>query len=136
LAEHGQSVALDVPDGLEVIGDRRLLLVSVTHLLDNATRYAPNDSSIYLEAGQVGNNIDISVSDQGAGVPEEHAPDIFDPFERGQLTGMAETPGAGLGLTYVRAVAVGHGGDALYGRTSDGGAKFTIRIPLRTDTQD
>jgi len=136
LAEHGQSIEIEVPEGLEVIGDRRQLLVSVTHLLDNATRYAPKDSPIHLEGWRVGKNIDISVSDQGAGVPDEHASDIFDPFERGQLTGMANSPGAGLGLTFVRAVAVGHGGDALYGRTTDGGAKFTIRIPMRTDTQD
>jgi len=133
LAELGQTLNLVIPDNVEMIGDRRQLLVAVTHLIDNATRYAPRNSQISVVGEQIGGNIDISVSDEGRGVPDEHASDIFDPFERGELTGMADNPGAGLGLTYVRAVAVGHGGDALYGKTANGGAEFTIRIPVRTD---
>jgi len=133
LAELGQTLNLMIPVNVEMIGDRRQLLVAVTHLIDNATRYAPRNSQISVVGEQIGGNIDISVSDEGRGVPDEHASDIFDPFERGELTGMADSPGAGLGLTYVRAVAVGHGGDALYGKTANGGAEFTIRIPVRTD---
>ncbi|NQW21506.1 MAG: GAF domain-containing protein [Chloroflexi bacterium] len=135
LAQSGQSVEISVSDSLEIVGDRRQLLVAVTHLIDNASRYAPKESTILLEGEQISTNIEISVSDQGTGVPTAHASDIFDPFERGELTGMASSPGAGLGLTYVRAVAVGHGGDVTYGRTSDGGAKFTISIPERASTQ-
>lgn len=134
LSELGQSLDIDVPESFEAIGDRRQLLVAVTHLIDNATRYAPRDSVIQIVAGVADSDLNISVSDEGTGVAEEHATDIFDPFERGELTGMADNPGAGLGLTFVRAVAVGHGGDALYGKTPEGDARFTISIPLRTDT--
>ncbi|MBN4064642.1 GAF domain-containing protein [Dehalococcoides mccartyi] len=134
LAEFGQVVRLDVADNFEVIGDRRQLVVAVSHLIDNAARYAPKHSSVVVVGARVGDKVEISVTDQGAGVPEAHESHIFDPFERGDLTGMAASPGAGLGLTYVRAVAVGHGGDAFYGRTDDGGAIFTISIPVRTDT--
>jgi signal transduction histidine kinase len=135
MAELGQRVDLRVPMDIEVIGDRAQLLVALMHLIDNATRYAPNESKVVIVGEQVGNNLEISVSDQGSGIPENFESDIFDPFERGDLTGMATIPGAGLGLTYVRAVAVGHDGDALYGRSDDGGARFTIRIPMRTDLE-
>ncbi len=135
LAELGQTIEIAVAEDFEVIGDRRHLVAAIGHLIDNASRYAPQNSSIHISNEQTDGNLNISVSDQGTGVPENHVPDIFDPFERGELTGMAETPGAGLGLTYVRAVAVGHGGDALYGKTADGGAKFTISIPLRTSRE-
>jgi len=134
LAEYGQLVGLEVPESLEIIGDRRQLSVAVSHLIDNATQYAPKDSTIQVTGEQVDSHIEISVVDQGTGVPDAHVSDIFDPFERGELTGMADHPGAGLGLTFVRAVAVGHGGDARYAKTSDGGAVFTISIPVRTDT--
>ncbi len=133
LAELGQSIALEAPEELDVTGDRRQLLVAIAHLIDNATRYAPSDSVIKITGNQIEQNLEISVSDQGTGIPVAHESDIFDPFERGDLTGMAGRPGAGLGLTYVRAVAVGHGGDANYGRTADGGARFTICIPMRPE---
>ncbi|MDG0867927.1 ATP-binding protein [Candidatus Lucifugimonas marina] len=134
LAEYGQSAALKVPENLDVIGDRRQLLVAISHLIDNALRYAPKDSTIQITGEQLGSNIEISVIDQGTGVSDDHASDIFDPFERGELTGMANSPGAGLGLTFVRAVAVGHGGDARYSKSTDGGASFTVSIPVRADT--
>lgn len=133
LAELGQTAEVDCPESLLVVGDRRQLMVAVTHLIDNATRYAPRNTTINIDAAVVAGNYEISVSDEGVGIADEHASDIFDPFERGELTGMAESPGAGLGLTYVRAVAVGHNGEAVYGRTATGGARFTIQIPNRTD---
>jgi signal transduction histidine kinase len=135
LAELGQLASLEVFEDIVVVGDRRQLVVALSHLIDNAVRYTPKDSAIRLLGEVVDGNIEISVIDQGTGVSDEHAAGIFDPFERGELAGMAETPGAGLGLTYVRVVAAGHGGDARYESMADGGAKFTIIVPLRTDTK-
>jgi signal transduction histidine kinase len=134
LAGADQRVELDVPEDYEAIGDRHQLLVALGHLIDNAVRHAPRDSVIRVSGGVEARIVQISVSDEGVGVSDEYAPDIFDPFERGVLTGMADSPGAGLGLTYVRAVAVAHGGDATYGRSAEGGARFTISIPVRTET--
>jgi signal transduction histidine kinase len=135
LSALGQKAKLEVGEDIEVVGDRRHLLVALAHLIDNATRYAPENSDVRIAGEIVDGNVEITIADQGVGVGDEHAEGIFDPFERGELTGMASSPGAGLGLTYVRAVAVAHGGDALYESIPGSGAKFTIRIPARTGTQ-
>ena len=133
LAEVGQSASMDVASEIDIVADRRHLFVAVAHLVENAMNYAPHDSIIRITAVVVGGNVEISVIDQGSGISDEHIGDIFDPFERGKLTGMAENPGAGLGLTYVRAVAEGHGGEARYETSADGGAVFIISIPTRID---
>jgi signal transduction histidine kinase len=131
MAELGQSHRVDVDESIEAVGDRRHLLTAIGHLIDNAIQYTPRGSEVRI-AGEVnGRYLEMSVSDEGAGISEDHAAGIFDPFERGELTGMADRPGAGLGLTYVRAVAIGHGGDASYEPSSGGGAKFMIQIPVR-----
>lgn len=72
----------------------------------------------------------ITVIDEGVGVEADHTETIFDPFDRGEKTGMSDEPGAGLGLSYVKAVAHAHNGDAYYEHAKDGGAKFTIVIPV------
>jgi signal transduction histidine kinase len=135
LAELGQSASLEVLEDIVIVGDRRQLLVALSHLIDNSARYTPKDSTIRLTGEVFEGFIEISVIDQGSGIPDEHADGIFDPFERGDLASMAENPGAGLGLTYVRAVAAGHSGEARYESMPGGGAKFTISVPSRTDTR-
>lgn len=132
LAEYGQSVEVNAEE-VNVFGDRRQLLVAVGHLIDNASQYTPQGTSIQVIGELIGDNVEVSVIDQGKGVPLEFESEIFDPFERGELTGIAEKPGAGLGLSYVRAVSIAHGGDASYGKIEAGGAKFTICIPQQGD---
>ena len=131
MAELGQSHHLDVDESIEAVGDRRHLLAAVGHLIENAIQYTPGGSEIRVVGKVDARHLEVSVSDEGGGITDDHAEGIFDPFERGELTGMADRPGAGLSLTYVRAVAVGHGGDALYESSDGGGAKFTISIPVR-----
>ncbi|MEE8046907.1 MAG: ATP-binding protein [Dehalococcoidia bacterium] len=133
LAELDQTASIELDGVQEIIGDRRQLAVAIGHLLDNAMRYTPEGSMIRIVGERVGDSVLLSVIDEGSGILKEHVAGIFDPFERGELTGIAASPGAGLGLTYVRAVAVGHGGEALYESTPEGGARFTISIPARTD---
>ncbi|MDA1280412.1 MAG: GAF domain-containing protein [Chloroflexi bacterium] len=134
LAEQLQTVHVESPGDIEIVGDRRHLLVALGHLIDNASRYAPPKTAIHITGVIVDGNVEVSVVDQGLGIPGEFVSGIFDPFDRGANTGMAEKPGAGLGLTYVRAVATAHSGLAAYARAKEGGAKFTIRFPAVYDT--
>jgi GAF domain-containing protein len=115
------SIELTVPDDLAVVIDPLVLDRVVSNLVINATRYgAP---PIMIAAEQRDRHLRIRVEDQGAGVPDELVPRLFDRFARGD-----ETSGSGLGLAIARAYARAHGGDLIY-QPSERGARFELIIP-------
>ena len=106
--ENGQTLAHDVPPILPVFGDRDMLQQAVANLLDNALKFSPPGSTIRLDAGASGRMLEISVADQGPGIPPEDRARATERFFRGETA--RSTPGSGLGLSLVQAVAVLHGG--------------------------
>lgn len=101
--ERSQSLLTAVEPALQVTGDRDLLFQSVCNLLDNAIKYSPEAGIIRLSAGRRGQQVEVTVSDNGPGVAPEHAGRITERFYR--VPGTADRPGAGLGLSLVAAVA-------------------------------
>jgi hypothetical protein len=106
--EHGLSLILDVPDTLPILGDRDLLQQAVANLLDNAIKFSPDGGQIRLLGRRDGRIVHISVADQGPGIPEADRPRATERFFRGEAA--RHTPGSGLGLALVQAVAVLHEG--------------------------
>lgn len=95
---------LHVEPGLTVTGNRHLLAQATSNLLDNALKYAPDGSTIQLQASQDKHrSVSVSVSDNGPGIPENQRANVFDRFYR--LETDRSTPGNGLGLSLVKAVA-------------------------------
>lgn len=90
-------------------GNRQLLAQAITNLLDNAVKYTPAGGKIHLEAQRQQDNIHISVADSGAGIPPEQREQVFKRFTR--LDNARSTPGNGLGLSLVKAVAELHGAE-------------------------
>ncbi|HWI29292.1 MAG TPA: sensor histidine kinase, partial [Stellaceae bacterium] len=90
-------------------GDRHLLSQAVANLLDNALKYTPS-GGIALSVRQEREWARLEVADSGPGVPADRRQAVFDRFVR--LEGSRSTPGNGLGLSLVRAVARLHGGEA------------------------
>lgn len=88
---------------LRVHGNRQLLAQAITNLLDNAVKYTPAGGHIQLDASADSGNIIISVADNGPGIPEDKREQVFKRFTR--LDNARSTPGNGLGLSLVRAVA-------------------------------
>lgn len=88
---------------LRVHGNRQLLAQAITNLLDNAVKYTPAGGHIQLDATADSGNIIISVADNGPGIPEDKREQVFKRFTR--LDNARSTPGNGLGLSLVRAVA-------------------------------
>ena len=106
-----QGVALSfVSSGpLALAGDPLLLAQAVGNLIDNALKYAQENGAIMVEVSRRPDGaIEIAVSDDGPGIPDEEKPKVLERFYRGDAS--RGTPGAGLGLSLVAAVAKLHGG--------------------------
>ncbi len=99
----------------------------VTNLLDNAIRYADH---VGLRAGRRGQAIEITIDDDGPGIPKDSREDVFKPFFRLEGSRNPETGGVGLGLTIARDLVRGHGGDLELGAAPSGGLRARIRLPI------
>src|SRR5665213_724596 len=111
--EQGLSLALDIAAPASARGDRHLLSQAIANLLDNALKYTPS-GPVTLTVRRVGDaarggQIRVEIADTGPGVPAERREQVFDRFFR--LENSRSTPGNGLGLSLVRAVAKLHGGE-------------------------
>jgi signal transduction histidine kinase len=103
----------------------------IRNLLENAVRHTPEKTTLELTARRDGDEALLEVLDDGPGIPADMEDQVFDRFVRGE--GPADTAaggGSGLGLAIVRAVAESHGGSVSAGRSTYGGARFSVRLPL------
>ena len=124
--ENGLSLHLAVPDTLAILGDRDLLQQAVANLLDNAIKFSPDGGKITLSAARVDRLVRLSVSDEGPGIPEADRPRATERFFRGETA--RSTPGSGLGLALVQAVALLHEG-TLHLADAHPGLNATISLP-------
>jgi two-component system, OmpR family, sensor kinase len=119
-------------ESLGVEGNPDELHRMVLNLLDNAARHTPAGSTIELHLRADGPDAMLEVSDDGPGIPPHLRTHIFDRFVRGE--GPADTAvggGSGLGLAIVHAVATSHNGEVEVTASSQDGALFRVRLPLR-----
>ncbi len=120
---------LDGP--LAMTGNPDELHRMIRNLLENAIRHTPEKTTVELSARRDGDQALLEVVDDGPGIPDGIEEQVFDRFVRGE--GPADTisgGGTGLGLAIVRAVAQSHGGSVDAGKSTYGGARFSIRLPL------
>jgi two-component system, OmpR family, osmolarity sensor histidine kinase EnvZ len=99
----------------------------LTNLVSNALRHGSN---VRLEAVRGRTSVEITVDDDGPGIPPDRYEDVFRPFFRLDESRNADTGGVGLGLTIARDVARSHGGDVVLGPSPLGGLRVIVRIPL------
>jgi signal transduction histidine kinase len=124
--EHRLRLELAVPDTLVILGDRDLLQQAIANLLDNAIKFSPDGGRIGLSAVRDGRQVKIAVADQGPGIPEADRPRATERFFRGEAA--RSTPGSGLGLALVHAVALLHEGTLLL-EDAHPGLRATITLP-------
>ena len=99
----------------------------INNLLDNAGRYATHVSIITSKRGDA---IEITVDDDGPGIPEHLRDEAFKPFFRLDESRNPETGGVGLGLTIARDIIRGHGGDIILGDSPSGGLRARLTLPI------
>jgi len=99
----------------------------VTNLVNNAIVYG---GRVEVRARRVGNSVEITVDDDGPGIPADQREEVFKPFYRLDSARGPDTAGTGLGLTIARDVTHGHGGDLVLEDSPAGGARARIRLPV------
>jgi two-component system sensor histidine kinase SenX3 len=116
-----------------VLGDARQLVTAIGNLVENAVRYAPEGTRVAVAVRRttedVGPVAEISVSDEGPGIPHAEQQRIFERFYRIDAARSRDTGGTGLGLAIVKHVAAGHGGEAVVWSDAGAGSTFTLRLP-------
>lgn len=118
---------VDAPaDTLVVMGVSKLLRRVVRNLLENARRHAAG--TVTLRLATQGTMVELTVCDQGPGVPAQYRDRIFEPFYR--LPGASEREGGvGLGLALVKSIVLRHGGSVMCENHNGGGACFRVLLP-------
>ncbi|MEU3856755.1 HAMP domain-containing sensor histidine kinase [Streptomyces sp. NPDC028722] len=99
------------------------------NLVSNALRHTPAGGSVTLAARRDGDDVVLTVSDTGHGIPPEDLPRVFDRFWRAERSRSRRTGGSGLGLPIVRHLLAAHGGTAEAASEPGAGAVFTLRLP-------
>ncbi len=105
--DKGLATGARVAPGLRVLGDRNLIAQLLSNLLDNAVKYCAAGDRLELDLSTAGDRHVLRVADSGPGLPEEMRAEAFDRFTRAERD--RGTPGHGLGLALVRAIAARHG---------------------------
>jgi two-component system sensor histidine kinase SenX3 len=124
-------LAIGGQDGLMVRGDGELLVTALRNLVDNAVAYSPEDTRVVIAMRQTDDEeVEISVTDQGIGIPEADLERIFERFYRVDAARSRQTGGTGLGLAIVKHVTTKHGGEVTVWSKEGSGSTFTIRLPL------
>jgi len=115
--------------GLKVLGNEQQIAAAVANLVANAVAYSEPDSTVLVTRKIEEHNVEISVVDQGIGIPADEVDRVFERFYRVDPARHRSTGGTGLGLSIVKHVAATHGGDVRVWSVEGQGSTFTLTLP-------
>ena len=120
-----------------ILGDRRQLIDALVNLVQNAINYSDDNARVVVAATRMsddeGENVEITVSDNGIGISQEDQERIFERFYRVDYGRSRESGGTGLGLSIVRHIALAHQGSVKVWSRPRQGSTFTLRLPAHQD---
>lgn len=130
----GQNVRLNmVPTSLSVNVDRDRIVQVLVNLISNAVKFSPPQSTITVKAESKNGLSEVSVIDQGRGIPKEMLDSVFERFQQVEKGDSLVKGGTGLGLAICKEIVLLHGG-AIVVRSEPGhGSTFTFTLPLATE---
>jgi two-component system OmpR family sensor kinase len=123
-------VHLHADHPVEVIGDSARLRQVVDNLLANVRAHTPEGTVTRVRLAADGTDAVIEVADNGPGMTDEQAANVFERFYRADPSRSRQRGGAGLGLSIVEAIVEAHGGSVSAASGPKGGATFTVRMPV------
>ncbi len=118
---------------LRVFGDRERLRQVIVHLLQNALKYSPQESVVWLVVERMGAEVRLSVSDEGVGIPQDEQRRLFQRFHRGRHARAENYGGFGMGLFISRQIVERHKGRFEVVSAPGAGATFSFFLPLESD---
>jgi two-component system phosphate regulon sensor histidine kinase PhoR len=125
-----QTIATTIAADAETLsGDPVKLHDALRNLVANAITYAPSRTTVRVDAARAGHRIEIAVSDEGPGIPEEDRSRVFERFYRVDKSRARAPGGTGLGLAIVKHLVELHGGTVRAENRTEGGARFTVSLP-------
>ena len=130
-----KDIRLEIPNSTGDVGtgrvkaDRLLLHQALSNLIVNAIKYSPSGTFVCLSMSNGDGRVRFHVADQGCGIPAEESGKIFEKFYRRGNKETREQSGFGLGLAFVKEVAVKHGGDVSVESEIGKGSIFTFWVP-------
>jgi two-component system sensor histidine kinase SenX3 len=121
--------------GLQILGNVDAVALALGNLIANAVTYSPAQSTVVVGAKGEEEMVELSVTDQGIGIPAGELERIFERFYRVDPARHRSTGGTGLGLSIVKHVAASHGGEVRVWSVEGQGSTFTLSLPRRTASQ-
>ncbi len=113
----------------EISGDAERLVHSLNHLLSNALKFSPRDTTVKISVTRHNAGIRVAVADQGPGIPDAFRDRLFQPFSQADSTDSGIRGGAGLGLSIAKAIIQQHSGTIGYESIPGRGACFYFDLP-------
>ena len=123
-----RAVTLDAPLPVVVSGDADHLRQAIANLVTNAVRHTPDGTPIEVSTRVAGDRATVTVRDHGPGLAPDAVDHVFDRFWQADSARVGA--GSGLGLSIVAGIAEEHGGEARAANPADGGAAFTLDVPV------
>jgi two-component system OmpR family sensor kinase/two-component system sensor histidine kinase BaeS len=129
--EKNITLETDIASDLPLVqADPERLMQVMTNLVDNAIRYNTNGTRVIVAARPTNGRIELSVSDNGPGIPTEDIPHLFERFWRAEKSRNRAMGGSGLGLAIVKQLVEAHHGQVQVESQTGSGTRFTIRLPV------
>ena len=127
--EKGQQIRLDLEDGIRIKADREKLMRVVCNLIINAIKFSPLNTAITVQNRMAETGLELSVKDNGIGIPQELGDHLFEMFGNSKRYGtMGEQP-FGIGLPFSKQIVEAHGGEIWFESEENKGTVFYILLP-------
>ena len=126
----GITIEVATEGDLFVYGDRELLTTAIANLVTNAVNYSEDETRVAVGSRRNHEFVEVSVTDQGHGIPASEQQRIFERFYRVDAARSRATGGTGLGLAIVKHICANHGGEVTVWSSEGHGSTFTVRLPL------
>lgn len=127
---HGHKLTFDgAYDPVIIRGDKIRIEQILINITSNAIKYTPDGGRISLRLHDLGDRAEITITDNGVGIPEEDIPHLFERFYRVEKARSSDKGGTGLGLAIAKEFAVAHGGDIRVSSIVGKGTTFTVTLP-------